>query len=89
MAVTVLPSHTAQTARASLLTPLLQSLIVRTELQALVYDILPPTTAIIDYAIGLEKLSANGQLFVGAKTNGIKFVADNLNYVRRLESRLI
>ena len=24
--------------------------------QALVYDILPPTTAIVDYAIGLEKL---------------------------------
>ena len=23
--------------------------------QALVYDILPPTTAIVDYAIGLEK----------------------------------
>ena len=30
-----------------------------TKLQALVYDILPPTTAIADYAIGLEKLSAN------------------------------
>ena len=29
------------------------------KLQALVYDILPPTTAINDYAIGLEKLSAN------------------------------
>ena len=28
-------------------------------LQALVYDILPPATAITDYAIGLEKLSAN------------------------------
>ena len=29
------------------------------KLQAQVYDILPPTTAISDYAIGLEKLSAN------------------------------
>ena len=29
------------------------------KLQALVYDILPPTIAIVDYAIGLEKLSAN------------------------------
>ena len=28
-----------------------------TKLQALVYDILPPTTAITDYTIGLEKLS--------------------------------
>ena len=32
-------------------------------LQVLVYDILPPTTAIVDYAIGLEKLSANEQFF--------------------------
>ena len=28
--------------------------------QALVYDILPPTTAIADYAIGLENLSLSG-----------------------------
>jgi len=32
------------------------------EFQALVYDILPPTTVITDYTIGLEKLSANGQI---------------------------
>ena len=37
------------------------------ELQALVYDILPPTTAITDYAIGLEKLSTYGQFFAGAQ----------------------
>ena len=37
------------------------------KLQAMVYDILPPTTVIIDYAIGLRKLSANGQFFVGAQ----------------------
>ena len=39
------------------------------KLQALVYDILPPATAITDYAIGLKKnkkLSANEQLFIGA-----------------------
>ena len=30
------------------------------KLQAPVYDILPPTAAIADYAIGLEKLLANG-----------------------------
>ena len=30
-------------------------------------DILPPTTVITDYAIGLKKLSANGQYFVGAQ----------------------
>ena len=35
--------------------------------QALVYDIFPPTTAIVNYATGLEKLTANGQFFVGAQ----------------------
>ena len=38
------------------------------KLQALVYDILPPTTAMVDYAIGLEKLSANEQFFEDAQT---------------------
>ena len=37
------------------------------KLQALVYDILPPTSAIIVYAIGLEKLSANERYFIGAE----------------------
>ena len=49
-------------------------------LQALVYDILPPTTAISDSAAGLEKLSTNGQFFVGAQMA----VTDNSNYSRRL-----
>ena len=40
----------------------------KTKLQALVYHILPPTTAIIDYAIGLGKLSANEQFFDDAQT---------------------
>ena len=39
----------------------------RYRLQALVYDILPSTTAITDYAIGLEKLSANEQFCLGAE----------------------
>ena len=38
------------------------------KLQALVYDILPSTTAIFSYAIGSRKLSANEQVFVGAQT---------------------
>ena len=33
-----------------------------------VYDILPPTTAIVDYAVGLGKLSANEQFFSDAQT---------------------
>ena len=45
--------------------------------QVLVYDILPPATAITDYAIGLEKLSGNGQFFVGAQMAGSKFVTDS------------
>ena len=38
------------------------------KLQALVYDILPSTTAVFIYAIGSRKLSANEQFFVGAQT---------------------
>ena len=38
------------------------------QLQALVYDILPSTTAIFRYVRGSWKLSANEQFFVGAQT---------------------
>ena len=38
------------------------------KLQALVYDILPSTTAVFSYAIGSRKLLANEQFFVGAQT---------------------
>ena len=38
------------------------------KLQALVYDILPSTTAVFSYAIGSRKLSANEQFFIGAQT---------------------
>jgi len=37
------------------------------KLQALGHHIFSPTTAIIDYATDLEKLSAKGQYFVGAQ----------------------
>ena len=40
----------------------------QSKVQALVYDILPSTTAVFSYAIGSRKLSANEQFFVGAKT---------------------
>ena len=40
---------------------------VSSKLQALVYDILPSTTAVFSYAIGSRKLSANEQFFVGAQ----------------------
>ena len=38
------------------------------KLQALVYDILPSTTAVFSYAIGSRKLSANERFFVGSQT---------------------
>ena len=37
------------------------------KLQALVYDILPSTTAVFSYAIWSRKLSANERFFVGAQ----------------------
>ena len=58
------------------------------KLQALVYDILPSTTAVFSYVIGSWKLSANEQFFVGAQTvvsllqtthikQGVSFTAAN------------
>ena len=41
---------------------------VCSKLQALVYDILPSTTAVFSYATGSRKLLANEQFFVGAQT---------------------
>ena len=63
----------------------------RAKLQALVYDILPSTTAVFSYAIGSRKLSANEQFFVGAQTavrllqttqikQGVSFIAANKVY---------
>ena len=49
-------------------TPLSPSDYLGDELQALVYDILPSTTAVFSYAIWSRNLSANEQFFVGAQT---------------------
>ena len=60
-------------------------------LQALVYDILPSTTAVFSYAIESGKLSANEQFFVGGQTvvrllqttqikQGVSFIAANRNF---------
>ena len=60
-------------------------------LQALVYDILPSTTAVFSYAIGSRKLSANQQFFVSAQTvvsvlqttqikQGVSFIAADKVY---------
>ena len=65
------------------------------KLQALVYDILPSTTAVFSYATGSRKLSANEKFFVGfffgAQTvvsllqttqikQGVSFIAANKVY---------
>ena len=61
------------------------------KLQALVYDILPSTTAVFSYAIGSIKLSANEQFFVRSQTvvsllqtaqvkQGVSFIAANKVY---------
>ena len=61
------------------------------KLQALVYDILPSTTAVFSYTIGSGKLSANEQFFVGAQAvvsllqtsqikQGMSFTAANKVY---------
>ena len=50
---------------------------VCSKLQALVYDILPSTTAVFSYAIGSRKLSANEQFFCWC-SNSSKFVTFNL-----------
>ena len=42
-------------------------LYVNTKLLMLVYDTLPPTTAITDYAIRLEGLLVHGQIFADAQ----------------------
>ena len=52
------------------------------KLQALVYNILPSTTAVFSYAIGFRKLSANEQFFVGAQTV-ISFVTNDSHKKRR------
>ena len=54
------------------------------KLQALVYDILTPTTVIPDYAKGLEKLSAKERVFDDAQTAGtasaVSFITDHAAY---------
>ena len=71
-----------------------------TKLQALVYDILPPTTAIADYAIGLEKLSANEEFFDDAQMaaslqqttqiiSDISFIADHVAYAGTNKTKII
>ena len=68
--------------------------------KALVYDILPSTTAVFSYAIGSRKLSANEQFFVGAQTvvsllqttqikQGVSFIAANKVYTSTNKTTIV
>ena len=70
------------------------------KLQALVYDILPSTTAVFSYAIGSRKLSANEQLFVGAQTvvsllqttqtiSDVCFITDHVAYASSNKTQIV
>ena len=71
------------------------------KLQALVYDILPSTTAIFSYAIGSWKLSANDQFFVGAAQtvvillqttqiiSDICFITDHVAYASSDKAKIV
>ena len=70
------------------------------KLQALVYDILPSTTAVFSYAIGSKKLSANEQFFAGAQTvvsllhttqikQGVSFIAANKVYTSTNKTTIV
>ena len=70
------------------------------KLQALVYDILPSTTAVFSYAIGPRKLSANEQFFVGAQTvvtllqttqviSDVCFITDHVGYASSNQTKIV
>ena len=70
------------------------------KLQALVYNVLPSTTAIFSYAIGSRKLSANEQFFVGAQTevslsqttqiiSDVCFTTDHVAYTSSNKTKIV
>ena len=70
------------------------------KLQALVYDILPSTTAVFSYAMGSWKLSANEQFFVGTQTvvsllqttqiiPDVCFITDHVAYASSNKTKIV
>ena len=63
------------------------------KLQALVYDILPSTTAIFSYAIGSRKQSANEQFSVGAQTtqiiSNVCFITNHAAYSSSNKTKIV
>ena len=78
-----------------------RSLVKRSaKLQAVVYDILPSTTAVFSYAMESAKLSANEQFFVGVQTvvsllqttqikEGVSFIAANKVYTSANKTSIV
>ena len=75
-------------------------MMMMTKLQALVYDILPSTTAVFSYVIGPRKLLANEQFFVGAQTvvcllqatqiiSDVCFVNDHVAYASSSQTKIV
>ena len=73
---------------------------IGSKLQALVYDILPSTTAVFSYATGTRQLSANEQFFVGVQTvvsllrttqikQGVSFIAANKVYTSTNKTTIV
>ena len=70
------------------------------KLQALVYDILPSTTAVFSYAVWSRKMSANERFFVDAQTvvcllrttqiiSDVCFITDHVAYASSDETKII
>ena len=80
--------------------PAVQTPSASLRLQALVYDILPSTTAVFSYAIGSRKLSASEQFFVGAQTvvsllqitqitSDVCFITDHVAYASSNKTKIV
>ena len=73
---------------------------VSVKLQALVYDILPLTTAVFSYAIRSRKLSANEQFFISAQIvvsllqttqviSNVCFITDHVAYASSNKTKIV
>ena len=73
---------------------------IQAKLQALVYDILPSTTAVFSYATGSRKLSANEQFLAGAQTvvsllqttqiiSDVCFITDHVAYASSNQTKIV
>ena len=84
----------------NILPPRSRKVMLRVRLQALVYHILPSTTAVFSYVTGSNKLSGNEQFFVDAQTvirllqtteikQGVSFIAANKVYTSTNKTTIV